>query len=48
VPIKQKVISDEETIPTRLFGIKRECEKIVRITVLAEILHIQSVLHLSP
>ena len=36
MPIKQKMIPDEEAIPTGLFSIERECEQIVRIAVLAE------------
>jgi hypothetical protein len=45
MPIKQKMIPDEEAVPTGLFSIERECEQIVRIAVLAEILDVDSALY---
>src|ERR1700730_6133509 len=45
MPIKQKMIPDEEAVPTWVLGIERECEQIVRIAVLAEIWHVDSALH---
>src|ERR1700722_17935260 len=46
-PIKQKMIPNEKAVPTGLLGIERECEQIVRIAVLAEILDVYPAMHSS-
>jgi hypothetical protein len=40
MPIKLEMIPDEKAIPTRLFGLERERNEVVRIAILAEILDI--------
>src|SRR5580704_11790861 len=46
-PIKQNMIPDEKAVPTGLLGIERECEQILRIAVLAEILDVYPEMHSS-
>ena len=43
--IKQKMIPEKKAIPAGFFGVKRECDEVTRITVLAEILNVESVFH---
>jgi hypothetical protein len=40
MPIKLQMVPHEKAIPTRLFGVQRQRNEVVRIPILAKVLHL--------